>query len=144
MATTQRPRSGQKKPSSSRTKKKAAPPPTITERTLAALGAALRGHVGDLGGLLAIAIGLVAGLGIYADAAGPVGRGLDTAIGTAVGWGRFVAPVLLAAIGVLLVRGPRADENGEVLPPRAHLWVGGLLLTVAVGGLLHLAGGRPG
>jgi S-DNA-T family DNA segregation ATPase FtsK/SpoIIIE len=144
VATTQRPRAGQKKAPAKGTRKKAAPPPTIPQRALTALGGVLRGHVADLSGLLAIAVGLVAGLGIYLDAAGPVGRGLDTAVGATLGLGRFVAPVLLVGIGVLLVRGPRVDGNGELLPPRAHLWVGGALLAIAAAGLLHLAGGRPG
>jgi S-DNA-T family DNA segregation ATPase FtsK/SpoIIIE len=92
-------------------------------------------------GLLCVGIGLVAGLGVYADAAGPVGRWLDEAIGTLVGWGRLLAPLALIGAGVLLVR-RRPDEDDPAA--RSHVWLGGLLLAVAGCGLLHLTGGRPG
>ncbi len=122
-------------------KRKAPPPPTIGQRMRRAVGASLADHARDLIGLLCVAVGLVAGMGVYADAAGPVGRGLDDAFGVAVGWARFGAPVVLALIGVLLVRGGR-DEDAEPLAA-AHLWVGGVLVALSGVGLLHLAGGRP-
>jgi S-DNA-T family DNA segregation ATPase FtsK/SpoIIIE len=147
VATTQRPRSsGTKKRSTSRgsgrgRSRKAAPPPSLLDRLVRVLATALSGHAGDVGGLLLVAVGLVTGMGVYADAAGPVGRALDSGFGSAVGWGRLLAPVLLVVGGVLLVRG-RRDEEEDVLGA-AHLWVGGLLVTLAAAGLLHLAGGRP-
>ena len=126
-------------------KKAAPPPPTFVDRLISGLASALGGHVSDLLGLLCIAVGIVAGMGVYADAAGPVGQWLDTAIGTVVGWGRLLVPVALVASGVLLVRGAPQPEDGEPEPdPRSHLWVGGLLVAVAGCGLLHLANGRPG
>ncbi|MFP5254922.1 MAG: DNA translocase FtsK [Acidimicrobiia bacterium] len=138
MATTQRPRSGGKRAPA---KKRGAPPPSTFDRMLRGIATALDGHAGDVVGLLLVALGLVAGLGVYADAAGPAGRWLDDAAGTLVGWGRLLAPLALLAAGVLLVRGePDEDDPGA----RSHVWVGGLLLAVAGCGLLHLAGGRPG
>jgi hypothetical protein len=107
------------------------------------------GHAAELAGLVCVCVGIVAGMGIYADAAGPVGHGLATGFGTTIGWGRLLAPVLLVVIGVLLVRGRRApDPDAEVnvdvgALAAAHLWVGGLFVVVAAAGLLHLAGGRP-
>lgn len=137
MATTQRPRSGGKRAPA---KKRGAPPSTF-DRLRRAVASALDGHAADVVGLLLVALGLVAGLGVYADAAGPAGRWLDDAAGTLVGWGRLLVPVALVAGGVLLVRGePDAEDPGA----RSHVWVGGLLLAVAGCGLLHLAGGRPG
>ncbi len=139
MATTQRPRSGGTKRAPA--KKKKAPPPSIVDRVVRALASALDGHAPDVVGLLLIGVGLVAGLGIYLDAAGPAGLALDDGIGTLVGWGRILAPVALVGSGVLLVRGtPDDDAPGA----HAHVWVGGLLLAIAGCGLLHLAGGRPG
>jgi S-DNA-T family DNA segregation ATPase FtsK/SpoIIIE len=138
--------SGKGKGSRGGSRKPAAPPPTITERLIALLASALSGHARDLTGLVCIALGLVAGMGVYAGVAGPVGSGLDTALGTAVGWGRFVAPLALLATGVLLVRGHRdRDGSDDADGPigTAHLWVGGLLLVLSAAGLLHLAGGRP-
>ncbi|MGQ0431553.1 MAG: DNA translocase FtsK 4TM domain-containing protein [Microthrixaceae bacterium] len=139
MATTQRPRSGGTKRAPAR--KKRAPAPTFLDRLISALAAALDGHRSDVVGLLLLGVGLVAGLGVYLDAAGPVGRGMDEVIGTLVGWGRLLAPIALVGAGVVLVRRvPDDDDPGA----RSHIWVGGLLMAVAGCGLLHLAGGRPG
>ncbi|HEX4866274.1 MAG TPA: DNA translocase FtsK 4TM domain-containing protein [Acidimicrobiales bacterium] len=138
MATTQRPRSGAKRAPD---KKRGAPPPSAFDRMLRALATALDGHSADVTGLLLLGLGLVAGLGIYVDAAGPVGRALADGIGTLVGWARLLVPVALVGAGILLVRG--TDEDDEPAA-NAHVWVGGLLVFVAGCGLLHLAGGRPG
>ena len=141
MATTQRSRprpSGKKKAPQ---KRRGAPPPSLADRALRAFGHVLAGHARDLGGLLCIAVGVVAGMGVYADAAGPVGRALDTGFGTAVGWGRLLSPVLLVVVGVLLFRS-RHDGDREPLAT-AHLWIGGLLVAVAAAGLLHLVGDQP-
>ncbi|MFZ6004959.1 MAG: DNA translocase FtsK 4TM domain-containing protein [Actinomycetota bacterium] len=139
MATTQRPRTGTKKRAPSR--KKGAGSPPLVDRLTRGLAGALDGHAGDVAGLLCIGVGLVAALGIYADAAGPVGRSLDEVIGTLVGWGRLLAPVGLVGAGVVLVRtGPDEEDPGA----RSHVWVGAMLMAIAGCGLLHLAGGRPG
>jgi DNA segregation ATPase FtsK/SpoIIIE, S-DNA-T family len=138
VATTQRPRSGSTKRAPAKRKP---PAPSLLDRIVRAVAAALDGHAGDVLGLVLIGVGLVAGLGVYASAAGPVGRGLDDAIATLVGWGRMLAPLALIASGIVLVRAtPDDDDPGA----RSHVWVGGLLLAVAGCGLLHLAGGRPG
>ena len=81
---------------------------------------------------------------MYVDAAGPVGRGLDTAFGTGVGWARLLVPVLaLAASACVLVR--RAAETEPDREPGAAPTSGsaGCLVAIAAAGLLHLAGGRP-
>ena len=52
-------------------------------------------------------------MGVYADAAGPVGRGLDTGIGLIVGWGRLLVPAALVATGMVLVRGDARDRRGR-------------------------------
>ena len=49
-------------------------------------------------------------MGVYADAAGPVGRGLDTAFGTASAGAGSWRRSLLVVVGVLLVRGRRAPS----------------------------------
>jgi S-DNA-T family DNA segregation ATPase FtsK/SpoIIIE len=94
-------------------------------------------------GVLAVAVGVVAALGIYADAAGPVGEAIATASGALVGRASFAVPVALVLLGVLLVRGP-APRDGHAAPSApARTVVGGLLLLVAACGLFHLAGGGP-
>ena len=93
VATTQRPRGGGTKRAPAR--KKATPPPTFVERLIGALAAGFGSHGPDVAGLLCIALGIVAGMGVYADAAGPAGRGLDDGIGTVVGWGRLIVPIAL-------------------------------------------------
>jgi S-DNA-T family DNA segregation ATPase FtsK/SpoIIIE len=144
VATTQRPRSGGTKRAPAR-KKPAPPPPTFVDKLIGGLASALGGHAGDLLGILCITVGIVAGMGVYADVAGPVGRGLDTGIGLLVGWGRLVVPVALVALGVVLLRGEPDAEDGEPDDaPRSYLWVGGLMIAIAGCGLLHLASGRPG
>ncbi|MFL6204919.1 MAG: DNA translocase FtsK [Acidimicrobiales bacterium] len=142
MATTQKPRSGGTKRAPARNK--AAPPPTFVDRLIGSLTAGLGSHGGDVGGLLCIALGIVAGMGIYANAAGPIGRSLDTSIGMVVGWGRVVVPVALTALGIVLVRGEVGGEEEAEDGSRSYLWVGGLMIAVGGCGLLHLLDGRPG
>ncbi|MEO7572318.1 MAG: hypothetical protein ABIX10_07765, partial [Acidimicrobiales bacterium] len=64
----------------------------------------MAGHGADVVGLLCVGVGLVTALGVYVDAAGPVGRGLHETVGTLVGWGRLLAPIALIGVGIVLVR----------------------------------------
>jgi len=109
------------------------------------LAAALDEHSGDAWGLGLIALGLVLGLAIYLDMAGPLGRALDLGVGAALGMVRLVVPVGLVAAGVALVREHRDDEpsGGPNVGHPARLIVGSALLLVSVTGLLHLGRGTP-
>ncbi len=109
---------------------------------LEGISAAVRGHGADLAGLVAIALGLVAALGVYADAAGPAGRDVAHGAGVLVGAGRVLAPPLLVAVGVLIMWARRhgADEDDH---PVAHIAVGGVCFVLAGLGLLHLARHAP-
>ena len=69
--------------------------------------------------------------------AGPVGRGADTALGAVIGLGRYLLPVVVVTIGVVLLR----DENA---PGRAKLSLGWGGLGVAVLGVVHIARGPDG
>ncbi|HEX9260162.1 MAG TPA: DNA translocase FtsK, partial [Acidimicrobiales bacterium] len=71
---------------------------------------------------------------VYADWAGPVGRGLDTALGALTGIARFAVPPLLAVVGVLLVGDRRSDQ-------RVRLSIGCSVAALAVLGLLHIGWG---
>jgi DNA segregation ATPase FtsK/SpoIIIE, S-DNA-T family len=103
---------------------------------------AFAGHGHDVWGVALIALGLLAGLGIYADMAGPLGAGLADAFGALVGGLRVLAPIGLVVGGALLLRGPRdaADASGHRV---VRLVVGTILVVVAVAGLLHLLRGHP-
>ena len=128
----------------------------MAQRALAASGRALGDHADDVIGLVLVAAAIVTGLGIYADAGGPAGQALDDGAGLALGLLRFALPAALLAGGLALVlhRGPRPTDDPE-RPGRpdgervegasvaAHVGVGSILLTLALAGLLHLAGGNP-
>jgi S-DNA-T family DNA segregation ATPase FtsK/SpoIIIE len=137
-------------------------PPPFSVRLLDALAAASRGHGADFAGIFLVVTGLVAALGIYAGAGGPIGRAVAEFCGTLVGVAKVLAPPLLVAIGALLVRGipesgigvdvaedvTRVDGRALVDPdiaehPFARLLFGSALLSVAGLGLLHLIRDAP-
>ncbi|MDQ6797133.1 MAG: DNA translocase FtsK 4TM domain-containing protein, partial [Actinomycetota bacterium] len=147
MATT----TGSKKATSGKGSKKAAAPRPSARKASRAAPARTRsrpaarsqprqpllgGHAHDVAGLALAAIGLLAAFSIYADLAGPAGRTLATAIGTAVGQARYLVPPALVALGlVLLLRRPRENPG--------RLLVGAGLVTVSLAGLVHLVEGTP-
>ncbi|HEY8338428.1 MAG TPA: DNA translocase FtsK [Egibacteraceae bacterium] len=92
-------------------------------------------HVRDLWGIVVLVVAALAALGLYADAAGPIGvffvllfRGLFGVFG-------YLAPLLLAAAGIMLMRDPR--------PANRRIVVGSLLVWLAAEGLWHLYAGAP-
>ena len=146
-------RSPAPKGGSGRGRKAPPPPPPLSVRITNGLAAASRGHGADFAGIALVVFGLLAGLGIYANAGGPVGRGVADLIGTLIGAGRILAPPVLVVVGVLLVRGVREaepvddDDEADAVPGTAHLVVrgmlGGTLLGTGSLGLLHLGRGAP-
>jgi len=110
---------------------------------------ATEGHGAELAGLVCIAAALITGLGTYVNLAGPVGRAADWLVGALVGLARYLVPLLLLAIGVLLIRGRKGgrnlDDETQVVDQGggARAAVGGVLVTVAALGLLHLGRGAP-
>ena len=102
------------------------------------LGDVFRGHGADVVAVVLIAAGLVCGLAIYGDLAGPAGAALDDGLGAAVGLVRVVLPPALVVAGIVAIRG--ADDEAST---SARLVVGGVLALVAVCGLVHLARGAP-
>jgi S-DNA-T family DNA segregation ATPase FtsK/SpoIIIE len=128
-----------KKASRGRSKAKARKPALMR----AVLRHVFDGHGHDVWGLTFIVVGVVTFLGLYSDAAGPVGQALGDLAGLAVGRLSFLVPPLLIAFGVLLMRGPRVTTT-RGRPSRALKPIAGtVLLTVAIAGLLHLLGGSP-
>ena len=105
------------------------------------------GHGHDVAGVVLIAVGLVAAMGIWFDGAGAAGRALDAGARGLLGLAGVIVPVLAVAGGVLLMRGP-VDDDGVEDDDAAHTTrlraaIGGLLLLVSVVGVLHLTGGQP-
>ena len=126
---------------SSAGKRKAKPKGAARSATapVRSVGTAFEGHAHDVAGLGLGAVAAVAGLGIYGDLAGPVGEGLAELIGWAVGRADVLVPPLFALVGLRFLRGSREGDR-----PVARLVVGGLLLAVALCGLLAVVGDDPG
>ena len=105
-------------------------------RVRAALARALGRQADDVWGVALLVAGLLAGLGIWADLAGPAGSALGSVSAALLGWGRLLVPAAVAAVGLSLVWGrPRAEPGRMAL--------GCVLGLLATAGLAHLLGGSP-
>ena len=82
-------------------------------------------------------IGLASGVGIYSDAAGPVGSALQYVFRLMVGDIAILVPLLLVATGIMAVLPFTQDHLGRIV-------AGSIVCTLAVAGMTHLAfGNRP-
>ncbi|HWD08209.1 MAG TPA: DNA translocase FtsK 4TM domain-containing protein [Actinomycetota bacterium] len=81
----------------------------------------------DVSAALAIFLAVIAGLGLFADSAGPVGHGTAWALRALIGWCAPVLPFLLVYVGVQAIR-TRTEDAGRVA-------VGGLVTLVGVAAL---------
>jgi len=131
-----------------------------------ATGRILLRHGDDIAGVMLIAAGCVAGLGIYAEAGGPAGRALGDAFASMFGRLRVAVPLALIAGGWSLVWWRRPgpwdvpvddDDDDEPRPRRrstapvaaeppseaAQVIVGLALMSTAAAGLLHVNAGAP-
>lgn len=84
-----------------------------------------------------LCVGVVLGLAIYLDLAGPVGRGVETLVGWFTGVGRYVVPMLLIAAGIAFIKEGRSSSP-------FRLAIGWGLMAVAVLGVVHLVRGPEG
>jgi S-DNA-T family DNA segregation ATPase FtsK/SpoIIIE len=129
-------------------------------------------HADDLGGLLLLATGMVAAMGVYADAGGPAGRALADGLATGFGRLQYVVPPALVMGGGALIWWRRPGpwdvddddlDDGEPTgrtarsasaartakaaveqPPwAAQVTVGLTLLSISALGIAHVAGGAP-
>ena len=92
-----------------------------------------------MAGVVVAILGAVAALGLYADLAGPVGRALASALKACFGVLAYAAPVALLVAGVALLR-----RRGEDVPPSFRPVVGGVLVTLAIAGLVQVVTGGAG
>jgi len=107
--------------------------PGLTARAVDVLAGALRTHAGDPAGLALVVVGLLSAMGVYAHAAGPVGDALHDAYREALGDGRYIVPVALIAIGVLMIWGKAPEIPTAVT-------IGFALCIASACGLLGLVG----
>ena len=90
----------------------------------------------DALGIFLVVLGLVAVLGVWFDAAGPVGRGLEWVLRGLVGETAVLFPLVGVYWGVLLLRDTAREE-------RLRMFIGFAILSAAVLGMLSLFGGDP-
>ncbi|MFO7778913.1 MAG: DNA translocase FtsK [Nitriliruptoraceae bacterium] len=104
------------------------------------VGAAFAEHLGerrrDIGGLALVVLGVLVGLGTYADAAGPVGEFLEAVALGLLGLVGYVVPVLLTWFGLLVVIGRPGPEVGRIA-------IGAAIGLLGILGGLHLLAGGP-
>ena len=84
-----------------------------------------------------IAIGVIAGAGIWWHAAGPVGHYLELGVRSAIGAAAMALPMVLLVIGITLMRSDPQPEK------RPRLVIGTLLFVLAFLGILHLFSDLP-
>ncbi len=114
-------------------------PPTTT----AATGRGRRrpepvvGRQHEMAGVIFVGVGLLLALALYADLAGPLGRGLSTLLAIFIGLGRYAVPVVLVVMGVALIR------RGQSASPK-RLAIGWALVAGCVLGMLHVLKGPDG
>jgi S-DNA-T family DNA segregation ATPase FtsK/SpoIIIE len=87
--------------------------------------------------LAVIGVAVVAAAAVWWTAGGPVGAGLQQALSALFGAASMALPVVLAGVGVTLMR---TEPDAAARPRRT---VGTLLLTLGTLGLWHLAAGAP-
>lgn len=95
---------------------------------------AVAGREDDFVGVGLIVVGVLLGLGIYLNLAGPLGRGIETLVGWFTGLGRFVVPVALVGAGIALIHNSRSGH-------RFRLAIGWGLAFLSILGLLHVVRG---
>ncbi|MEY4607290.1 MAG: hypothetical protein RLY45_2050 [Actinomycetota bacterium] len=124
-------------------------PPQGTERTAGRSGraqqggsdvdasplrAAVEGREHEFLGIGLVVVGVLLGLAIYLDLAGPLGDGVEALVGWFAGAARYVVPPVLVAGGVTVVRRGRSGSPFRLV-------LGWTVTVFAALGLLHVAGG---
>jgi S-DNA-T family DNA segregation ATPase FtsK/SpoIIIE len=84
-----------------------------------------------------IAVGVIAGAGIWWRAAGPIGHYLEIGARSVVGAAAMALPLTLLVIGIALMRSDPQPEK------RPRLVIGSLLFILAILGILHIFSSLP-
>jgi DNA segregation ATPase FtsK/SpoIIIE, S-DNA-T family len=122
------------KPTANTRRAPATATPSRRDQASAELREAVSGREDEFLGLALIAIGVLVGLGVYFNLAGPLGRGTETVVGWFAGVGRYLVPVALVGTGIALVKKGRSGH-------RFRLVLGYGLASLAVLGVLHVVRG---
>jgi S-DNA-T family DNA segregation ATPase FtsK/SpoIIIE len=101
------------------------------------LGRILAEQQRDVWGIILLLVAVISGLGVYLDAAGPVGEGIDTLARGGFGLVGYLMPIILLAFGVLLF----VDRSGAEV---GRIGTGTVLLLLAVLAGAHLVVDIPG
>ena len=101
--------------------------------------AAFEGWGDEIVGWLLMLGGLLGVLSLYVDRAGIVGQILDDAIGWSVGLIKFILPIAMILLGLLMFR-----EKPEISELSKRMPVGAAFSLASFTGLLHISRGRPG
>ena len=100
---------------------------------------AFEGWGDEIVGWLLVLGGLLGVLSLYVDRAGVVGQILDDAIGWSIGLIKFILPIAMILLGLLMFREkPESSELSKRMP------VGVAFSLASFTGLLHILCGRPG
>jgi S-DNA-T family DNA segregation ATPase FtsK/SpoIIIE len=108
------------------------------------MGSVAAGHATDLWGVGLVTLGVLCAIAFYGGSLGPAGHDARVGMGDLLGWGRFLLPPVLIAVGVRMLMG-RSEDTADGRPRRepARAVIGGTLVLLAVSGLAALAGGSP-
>jgi S-DNA-T family DNA segregation ATPase FtsK/SpoIIIE len=128
-STKRRSTSARKRPARRRPAKKKAPPKTPVHQILSP-------HARDALGIFLCVLALVAVLGLWFDAAGPVGDFLGWLFRGAWGVAAITFPLIGIYWGILLLRDTAREE-------RVRMFIGFTVLGLGILGLLSLLGGNP-
>jgi S-DNA-T family DNA segregation ATPase FtsK/SpoIIIE len=87
--------------------------------------------------LVLIGLAVIVGAGVWFDAGGPVGHGVQIGLTTVVGAGAYPLPLVMVGLGLYLMGSPPAPET------RPRVVFGALLVTLGGLGLAHVLAGAP-
>ncbi|MEX0592110.1 MAG: DNA translocase FtsK [Nitriliruptoraceae bacterium] len=108
----------------------------MSRRATAVVGRHLDNQRQDVFGIVLILLGVLFGLGIYGDAAGPVGGALEAVALGLLGLVGYAVPVVVAWLGLVVIVGRGGSDLGRII-------VGGVFGLLALLAALHLGVGAP-
>ena len=80
-------------------------PPREPGGLLASMASVAAGHATDLWGVCLVTLGVLCAVAFYGRSLGPAGHDARLGVGDLLGWGRFLVPPVLVAVGVRMLMG---------------------------------------